>query len=133
MFEASVAPESGIRTGEPGIEYVDHQRYLWLVTPSHVLVAPEYGPSGLATQRKRLAHTNLSGGAAAHSGGELWYSDERSVRMNGGSSRYEPRSPEELRALAAAFVAAGYRVCCAEWNSELDRPERLFRGTEPWL
>ncbi len=133
ILDVTVPPQHDIRTGEPSGEYADQQKYLWLVRQENVLLGPEFGPSGLATARKRLSHTNLSGGAEAHAGGELWFKDDCSIVMNGGSSRYEPRSAEELRALAVGFVTAGYRVRCAEWNVDLDRPDRIFRGAEPWL
>jgi len=133
VLNVIVPPQDNVRVGRPLGDYVDHQKYLWLVTPGRVLIALEYGLSGLDLQRQRLSHTNLSGGEDAHAGGELWFYDNHSVMVNGGSSRYEPRSVEELQALADSFVSARYRVCCAEWNSDLDRPERVFRGKEPWL
>jgi hypothetical protein len=104
--------------------------YIWLVRPSDVLYSLESGSSGKSLSRKRLAHTNLSGGAEAFCGGELWFKDESSVMITGGSSRYPPRSGDELSEVVDSFRAAGYMVASCGWSEEIDAPARLFREPE---
>ena len=109
-------------------------KYLWLVRPDDVKIALEYGTLGQETQRGRLAHTNLSGNAVAHAGGELWFKNAESVYINGGSSRFQPRSPEEWDCLVQSFKAAGYRVCSFGWDADKGAPKRTLRRADiVWL
>lgn len=107
--------------------------HLWLVSPDDIVAALEEGEAGRSTQRRRLAHTNLSGGCAAHVGGELWFSDSTRVWLSGGSSRYEARSEDELVSIADAFRHSGYTISACGWDDEGDRPARIFRGPDSWL
>lgn len=134
FFPLSVAPSAIFDVGKPADRMAASQNmYLWLVTPVSVVTVVEEGVSGKATLRKRLAHTNLSGGAPAHCGGELWYRDGSSLWLTGGSSRYAPRSAAELQSLVMAFTRSGYSVCCCGWDDELAGPARFFRGPEKWV
>ncbi len=108
-------------------------RHLFLICVEQVLAALEFGPSGKATQRGRLAHTNLSGSREAHAGGEVWWRDSTSIWITGGSGRFPPRSPDELSDIGLAFATAGYAVCSCGWDVELNAPARLFRGLETWI
>lgn len=135
VLSLTVAPSAGFeRAATPHTRQTrGGATYLWLVRTDNVLIALEEGASGRATKRKRLAHTNLSGGLPAHAGGELWYRDERSLWLTGGSSRYAPRSREELMKIVESFRKSGYAVCTCGWDEEVARPARYFRGAEPWL
>lgn len=125
------APTNGMTLGKPQPTNVtDPAKYLWLVTPKELLGALEFGSSGRATARRRLAHTNLSGGKIAHAGGEMWFPGPSSVWMTGGSGRYPPATAIELEAIATAFAAAGYSVRSAGWDVEINRPARVFRGDD---
>jgi len=107
--------------------------YLWLVRIDDVRICLENGALGQSTARKRLSHTNLSGGADAHCGGELWFRDEQSVYINGGSSRYTPRNPDELDAITDGLRSAGFLVCSFGWNTDRGTPKRtLRRGEVEW-
>jgi hypothetical protein len=107
-------------------------KYLWLVRPDDVKVASEDGPLGKSTGRGRLAHTNLCGNTPAHCGGELWFHDERSVYINGASSRFMPRGKDELEEVVQALVTAGYRVCSFGWNPDhgVGSPKRVIRKAD---
>jgi hypothetical protein len=126
-------PDNGVELGEASGASRANTKYLWLVGETYVVLGLENGATGRTLSRGRLAHTNLSGGRPAHTGGELWFRDERSAWINGGSGRYPPRNVAELESVADAARAAGYVVCCAGWDSEQNRPQRMFRGDEPWL
>lgn len=131
----AIAPVSGFETGTPARQPRSSgtNMYLWLVAPSDVVIAIEEGAAGQSTARRRLAHTNLSGGGDAHAGGELWFKDSETVWITGGSSRYTPRSRTELESVASAFRTSGYRVCNCGWDEENDMPARFFRGQDNWL
>ena len=110
----------------------DGKKYLWLIGENDVPFALEKGPLGLSTQRGTLSHTNLSGGANAHSGGELWFADAEKVVMNGGSSRYCPRSIAELDCIADCMRLAGYKVVSCGWADETNAFARKPRGVLEW-
>ena len=108
--------------------------YLWLVRSDDVKICPENGVLGQSTQRERLSHTNLSGPAPAHCGGELWFRDAGSLYLNGGSSRFTARNRAEWEAIEAAFRVSGYKVCSFGWNEEIGKPKRTLRkGEIEWL
>lgn len=131
MVSIEAAPATGMTLGKPQPTNVtDSAKYLWLVTQKDVLGALEFGSSGSATARRRLAHTNLCGGEMAHAGGEMWFRGPSSIWMTGGSGRYPPTTASELEAIATAFAAAGYSVRSAGWDVEINRPARVFRGDD---
>jgi len=131
IVSLEAAPATGMTLGKPQPKNVtDSAKYLWLVTHEDVLGALEFGVSGNATTRRRLAHTNLSGGQDAHAGGEMWFRGHSSIWMTGGSGRYPPTTATELEATVAAFTEAGYAVRCAGWDAEVNMPARIFRGDE---
>ena len=71
-------------------------RHLWVVRMDDVVHAAERGEFGMSLESGVIKHTNLTGGAAAFSGGELLFLDPRTVVVNGCSGRYGPRSAQEL-------------------------------------
>lgn len=135
VYSLPHAPAGNHLRGTPPTEprSAGEKMHIWLVLPEDVVFSEEAGHSGASTQRKRLSHTNLSGGNPAHCGGELWFRDEGSIWITGGSSRYAPRSDEELHSLAQSFVDSGYSVCSCGWDSDNAMPARFFRGNEKWL
>ncbi|WP_051327015.1 hypothetical protein [Desulfatibacillum aliphaticivorans] len=108
-------------------------KYLWVVAMENVPAALEYCGNGRHFERGRLSHTNLTGGKAAHTAGELWFYDARTVVINGGSSRYKPRNSEELASAAQAFRDAGFSVASMGWDNETAREFRFLRGEPEWL
>jgi hypothetical protein len=133
VLDMMESPDDRVEIGDVTAASGVDAKYLWLVAKDEVLLGLEHGSTGRSLSRGRLAHTNLSGGSPAHTGGELWFRDASSVWLNGGSGRYQPRCPEELESVVAATRSAGYSVCSAGWDSEQNRPQRFFRGDEPWL
>lgn len=107
-------------------------KYLWVVASTSVPFALEQLPNA-QLDRGYLSHTNLTGGAQAHSGGEMWFTDPSIIIMNGGSGRYPARSADELDDVAKAFRATGYKVAHMGWDIELNAPARYLRGDPQWL
>ena len=108
------------------------KRCLWAVRTldvpfvrEHVSVSPPL-PSGVCK------HTNLTGGEDAHCGGEVWFVSGHRLIINGASGRYPPRELPELEEIVRAFETAGYEVWSMGWDSEVDRPARILRGSPPW-
>jgi hypothetical protein len=128
------APSDRYVVGSPPFASNEHgtNKFLWLVGTDDVPTALEEGPLGRTRKRERLTHTNLSGGSLAHSGGELWFRDQNSVWLTGGSDRYRPRDSQELENIAQAFRLSGYRVASCGWDRETDHPARYFRGSPNW-
>lgn len=125
-----VAPAGQWTQGAPPVgTFGDGEgKFLWVIRADVMPYAKEDGPLGASIAgRGRLAHTNLTGGADAHCGGELWFQSESCVWLTGGSGRYPPRSREELEAVVAAVRKAGYDVRSAGWSDELGGPARYFR------
>ena len=107
-------------------------RCLWVVRTldvpfvrEHVSVSPPL-PSGVCK------HTNLTGGEDAHCGGEVWFVSGQRLIVNGASGRYPPRDLPELEEIVRAFEAAGYEVWSMGWDSEVNGPARILRGSPPW-
>lgn len=135
VYSFLAAPATDFLLGDPPTRprTAGEKMHIWLVLPRDVVFSEEAGASGASTHRGRLSHTNLSGGGEAHCGGELWFRDEQSIWITGGSSRYAPRSGEELQAITKSFLSSGYSVCSCGWDSENAAPARFFRGGEKWL
>ena len=108
-------------------------KYLWVVARNDVPIALEELKPGVTLQRGRLAHTNLTGGQSAHCGGELWFLDDSTVILNGGSGRYPPQSSTELMDVAEGFKQAGYRSASMGWDTERNLPHRTLRGEPEWI
>ena len=137
LFEVESPPAEGVTFGRAPTSReneVDTRatKHLWVVAMAGVPAALEYPKEGTVLQRGRLAHTNLTGGENAHTAGELWFYDQNSIVINGGSSRYRSRSSDELMSVAQAFKDAGYRVASMGWDEE-SGPLRFLRGEPEWM
>jgi hypothetical protein len=134
--EFTVAPADDVLTGAVPRARGEQQgtKYLWVVGLTDVPYALESLPGRTVPARGYLAHTNLTGGAQAHAGGEMWFLDEASVVINGGSGRYPPREPEELKKVAAALSRCGYRAGFMRFD-DTGLPLRFLQpGEEPeWV
>lgn len=105
--------------------------YLWVILPDSVPVILETAD---AVQPPPLSmgmakHTNLTGGAPACCGGEVWLDALRRdyLHVTGGSGRYGARSPTQLADAVHVFEQFGFAVRSAGWSVENDCPERVFR------
>jgi hypothetical protein len=109
--------------GDPGC-------HLWVFTSSarcpfineHAVVTPPL-ESGC------VKHTNLTGGAPACCGGELWFdpADETLVYVNGCSGRYGPQSAAELEDAVSAIFSLGYKAASFGWDAQANRPAMVLR------
>ncbi|MGL5631135.1 MAG: hypothetical protein ACRDD3_02140 [Azovibrio sp.] len=108
-------------------------KYLWVVRKEDVVHAKENCPFGLNLKSNVIKHTNLTGGKAAYSGGELLFLDEGIIVLNGCSGRYGPHSKIELDQVVQAFVRSGYGVWSMGFDEETNRPAH-FGGIFPkWV
>jgi hypothetical protein len=136
LFEFDFPPAKDIVEGKAPSSRADlpetnKTKYLWVVATSGVPAALEHPTNGTTLESGRLTHTNLTGAAEGHTAGELWFYDTSSIIINGGSSRYTPRSSEELNSAAQSFKSAGYKVANMGWDES--GPVRLLRGEPEWI
>jgi hypothetical protein len=125
----TAAPNEGAKIGAAPTKARESEdtKYLWVISAEDVPLALERN-NAVKLQRGYLSHTNLTGGADAHSGGELWFTDVSVLILNGGSGRYPPQTEAELEQAALAFKAMGYKVANMGWDSGTDSPVRYLRG-----
>ncbi|MCX7050119.1 MAG: hypothetical protein NTX50_32120 [Candidatus Sumerlaeota bacterium] len=136
LLEFAIPPAKEIVKGIPPTSHDDKRsgatKYLWVVAKANVPIALEHPSKGTTLSGERLTHTNLTGGADAHTAGEIWFIDPTRIAINGGSSRYTPRSKAELDSVTSAFEAAGYRVVNMGWDEESGKPLRYLEGELTW-
>lgn len=135
LQDLTIAPtQSAILGIPPSLQSASGtNKYLWVVMAAAVPIATEQPKEGVSLSRGYLSHTNLTGGMVAHCGGELWFTDDSSVIINGGSGRYPPRGEAELREIASSFKTAGYRTASMGWNEETNQSFRTLRGEPQWI
>lgn len=104
--------------------------HLWVVRLEDVVHALEHCAFGVKLASHVIKHTNLTGGEAAYSGGEMLFLDDSTLVINGCSGRYGPRSKDELHRVISAFAESGYRVMYMEYDEETNRP-LPFLGVRP--
>ena len=123
------APISGVVAGRPPQgEKTGHGRYLWVITEAGVPYILEEGEGAQLLYDKAFKHSNLTGGSAAHCGGELWFAEPKtsSIWVSGGSGRFPPRTAEELECAVGVFRAYGYQVTSLEWDLQGKRAFRVL-------
>ena len=76
----------------------------------------------------KLHHTNLTGGASALIGGEIWFDEMPRIYLSGSSGRYPPNGPSHLEAAEQLFSAVGFDVLSLGWDDEAEKPHRVWRG-----
>lgn len=138
LFEFVFPPVDAIILGRPpssdsDVRKCDRSKYLWVVASATLPAALEYPTNAITLKRGSLTHTNLTGSADAHTGGELWFPDSDTVMINGGSSRYGPRNADELLSVAVAFRSAGYKVASLGWDEGSNKPLRMETGNLTWV
>lgn len=135
VYSLSIAPQAEFEIGTPPrkARTSGEKMHLWLVKTDDVAVTLEEGESGASTERGRFAHTNLCGLTDAHCGGELWFETHSRIWLTGGSSRFPPRSDQELSLIVDQFRKSGYEVCSCGWDAGIAGPARFFRGRDTWV
>lgn len=97
-------------------------RHLWVVREADVVNAQEQCEFGNKLESKVIKHTNLTGGEAAFSGGEVIFIDDCTIVINGCSGRYGPKSEAEMDLVAQAFSKTGYHVWSMGFDTEVNKP-----------
>jgi hypothetical protein len=108
------------------------KKFLWVIRESDIPFIREHTTVTPLLSSGRCTHTNLTGGADAYCGGEVWFASERRLILNGGSGRYPPKEPDELDVVVVSFEQAGYRVWSMGWDDGIDQPARVLKGVPPW-
>jgi hypothetical protein len=123
-------PAEAAERASPASGSSNEGKHLWVffeeAIPYILESAPRVSPpldSGVAK------HSNLTGGGAAHCGGEIWVdpADAQVLYVNGASGRYGPETPEQLADAIAVFVSLGFRVTSFGWDEDAGRPARVLR------
>lgn len=108
-------------------------RRLWVVREDDVAHAEEEGSFGRSLKSQKIKHSNLTGGNAAYSGGELVVLDAETILLNGCSGRYGPRTKDAMDRVARAFADSGYNVWSMGFDQETNRPA-VFGAIDPeWV
>ncbi len=83
------------------------EKYLWVIDKNGLKLLPETTPNQLAA-RKVVCHTNITGGAKAYQGGELWFGDDGKVYINNRSGRYGADTLSQRTAVLDYFRSLGF-------------------------
>ena len=109
------APVVGVIYGRPpGVNAESVARYLWVIDEMGIPYICERSLGRLGDARPK--HTNLTGGRPAYVGGELWFADNVSIYVSGGSGRYPPRSEAQLDDAVSVFESYDYDVRSLGWD-----------------
>ena len=109
---------------------IDRGRHLWTFFQSEVPYVLETAPHANPALKSGVAkHTNLTGGAPASCGRELWIdpADDGKLYVNGASGRYGPTTPAQLQDAVAVFRHLGFVVTSFGWDHDTDLPARVLR------
>lgn len=107
--------------------------YLWVIAANDVSFALESVPYGQILETGVIKHTNLTGGADAHSGGELWFLTESRLLLSAASGRYGPKSEQEMIDAALAFKNEGFEVASLGFDDDTGYPCQLLVGEPKWI
>lgn len=117
----------------PAIDQDHPELKLWVVDTDDVPYVVERNAFGATLETGKLKHSNLTGGADAHCGGELVLVADNVVALNGSSGRYGPRSRLEMEAVAGAFRASGYGVWSYGYDEGSNKPLNFLTGSPVWV
>jgi len=87
----------------------EEARYLWIIDPSGLKILLERIENPYSSRRK-MVHTNITDGANALQGGELWFSEEGKIYINNRSGRYGANTLKQREAILEYFRAIGFDV-----------------------
>ena len=105
-------------------------KHLWVFFESAIPYVLEAAPKASPALTSGVGkHTNLTGGAPASSGGELWVDPASAnlIYVNGASGRYGPTSPAALEDAVAVFHGRGFEVVSFGWDDDAGKPARVLR------
>ena len=121
------APAENVRLGAPPASRRrrGENTYLWVIDYQGIPYIIERGLPSLGGNPPK--HTNLTGGAAAYIGGEMWFSDSENLYLSGGSGRYPPISENHLNDAVRVFESYNYRVASLGWDPRWNRARRTLR------
>ena len=123
------APASGVQFGMPPSAIGQgSKRYLWVIDRVGIPYIIEQPLSDIGNGLPK--HTNLTGGEDAYLGGELWFTDNSSLFLSGGSGRYPPINLYQLSDAVRVFESYRYRVTSLGWNEETNEAARRYNGGE---
>ena len=119
------APVRNVEFGSPATEpgKIGVNTYIWVIDDSGV----PYIIERPIDHRPAPKHTNLTGGADAYIGGEVWFSDSSNLFLSGGSGRYRPLGERQLNDAAEVFESYGYIVKSLGWDIESGMAIRYLR------
>lgn len=114
--------------------YPTENPYLWVIGKEAMPAAIETLEIGLQLESKIIKHTNLTGGADAHCGGEVWFIDDKTIVISGSSGRYGPdrNDGQKLADAAEVFKEQGYTVAHLGMD-ETGCPATLLVGEPQWI
>jgi hypothetical protein len=115
------------------VELARQARHLWVIRSVDFPVALEKCLWAAQLEGRRIQHSNLTGGAPAHSGGELWFIGGERIVVNAASGRYGAESEAEFDEIVEALQRSGYEV--ASMGFDLDNPtiaNRVLVGDPEW-
>lgn len=101
--------------------------FLWVALRDRIKIVNEMARAVKRLSGDAIKHTNLTGGKKAYSGGELWFTGERCVTINGASGRYGPRTEAELAGIVKVFCESGWCVTSLGWDDVVKRPAKFAR------
>jgi hypothetical protein len=107
----------------------DEARHLWVIRSADFPVGLEACVWGQGLASKKIKHSNLTAGAPAHSGGEIWFIGDDRIALNACSGRYGAENEAEFDLIVGALRRSGYHV--ASTGFDLDNPtvpNRIFVG-----
>lgn len=101
-------PENVVEVNPETIELdPETGRYLWVITETGMHIILEATPND-ASPRKKVCHSNITGGQAALQGGELWFGTDEKVYINYRSGRYGAMTDEHMQTVVDYFIYVGY-------------------------
>lgn len=119
------APAQEVEFGAPAREPDESglNTYIWVIDDSGIPYIIERSIGDNPAPK----HTNLTGGAEAYVGGEVWFSDNATLFLSGGSGRYPPEDERQLNDAAEVFQNYGYTVTSLGWDETTGRAVRYLR------
>src|ERR1700680_2268179 len=115
LFEMPAAPANSADFPRPQSLPDSHERapdarHLWVIRAVDFPVALELCEWGQQLDDKKLKHSNLTAGAPAHSGGEIWFIEENRIALNANSGRYGAESEEEFQHIVNTLRNCGFHT-----------------------